>query len=383
MPDNPPMPSPASSHRPAPVTPRAAGAMVKAVARSFALSVQILPERVRWPVTLAYLLARASDAVADSVELAPEAAPNAPSRAPALEVLRQAIAAAAQHREPGPDLALLDPIQQQIPLASERRLLHALPLWLNALHDLPAEDRQLIGQVCETILSGQRLDVQRFGVHTAHAVVALRTRQEVEDYTWRVAGCVGEFWGLICETHLPGWRQADLSVMISAGIRYGQGLQRLNMLRDTAPDLAQGRCYWSEEELQSVGLSAGQLAHMVQQADRRPLAVMAPLWSDWVAQTRAGLSLGVAYSVAITPWRLRLASALPALIGLRTLQVLEKRGPAALAQPVKVPRSWVYKLLLQLLLSGGTPRALRRIAQGLGATPQHLSLPAPDGTMRP
>jgi farnesyl-diphosphate farnesyltransferase len=94
------------------------------------------------------------------------------------------------------------------------------------------------------------------------------------------------------------------------------------------------------------------------------------------------LSLGVAYSVAITPWRLRLASALPALIGLRTLQVLEKRGPAALAQPVKVPRSWVYHLLLQLLLSGGTPSALRRIAQGLGAPPQQLSLPAPDGTMR-
>ena len=92
--------------------------------------------------------------------------------------------------------------------------------------DLPAEDRQLIGQVCETILSGQRLDVQRFGVQAAHAVVALRTRQEVEDYTWRVAGCVGEFWGLICETHLPGWRQADLSVMIAAGIRYGQALQQ-------------------------------------------------------------------------------------------------------------------------------------------------------------
>ena len=122
MPDNPPMPSPASSHRPAPVPPRAAGAMVKAVARSFALSVQILPERVRWPVTLAYLLARASDAVADSVELTTEAAPNAPSRAPALEVLRLAIAAAAQHREPGPGLTLLDPIQQQIPLPSERQI---------------------------------------------------------------------------------------------------------------------------------------------------------------------------------------------------------------------------------------------------------------------
>ena len=48
------------------------GSILRSVSRTFYLSVRILPKRLRDPVALAYLLARASDTVADTTELSVE-----------------------------------------------------------------------------------------------------------------------------------------------------------------------------------------------------------------------------------------------------------------------------------------------------------------------
>src|SRR5882757_797380 len=49
------------------------GPLLASVSRSFYLSIRLLPRKLRAPVGLAYLLARASDTIADSVD-APEEA---------------------------------------------------------------------------------------------------------------------------------------------------------------------------------------------------------------------------------------------------------------------------------------------------------------------
>ena len=146
----------------------------------------------------------------------------------------------------------------------------------------------------------------------------MRTTEELEHYTWQVAGCVGSFWSLVCEAHHPGWREAALDRMVDAGVKYGLGLQRLNLLRDTSEDLALGRCYWPDEQLASVGMDAQKLVCAVKDRDMLALIPMLPLMKTWIHQTRAELSLGIAYGNGITSWRLRAASALPALIGLQT-----------------------------------------------------------------
>src|SRR5437868_4660646 len=61
------------------------GAILKSVSRSFYISVRLLPKRLREPVGLAYLLARATDTVADTTEI------PAAFRKEALGVLSSAI----------------------------------------------------------------------------------------------------------------------------------------------------------------------------------------------------------------------------------------------------------------------------------------------------
>ena len=44
------------------------------------------------------------------------------------------------------------------------------------------------------IVSGQTLDLQRFADASGENPVALQDDAALEDYAWRVAGCVGAFW---------------------------------------------------------------------------------------------------------------------------------------------------------------------------------------------
>ncbi|HEV3409557.1 MAG TPA: squalene/phytoene synthase family protein, partial [Chthoniobacterales bacterium] len=45
------------------------GPILRSVSRSFYLSIRLLPRRLRDPIALAYLLARATDTIADTAEI--------------------------------------------------------------------------------------------------------------------------------------------------------------------------------------------------------------------------------------------------------------------------------------------------------------------------
>ena len=87
-----------------------------------------------------------------------------------------------------------------------------------------------------TITSGQVLDLRRFGnLNSIESnpngpkIIALETGVELDDYTYRVAGCVGEFWTKICRAHLFPDARLDEKQLISDGIRFGKGLQLVNI----------------------------------------------------------------------------------------------------------------------------------------------------------
>jgi len=61
------------------------------------------------------------------------------------------------------------------------------------------------------------------------------------------------------------------------------------------------------------------------------------------------------YTGALANARVRVATALPALIGARTLALVREQGPGA-----KVPRSQVRSLLWRVLLTFGSNATLQR-----------------------
>ena len=147
------------------------------------------------------------------------------------------------------------------------------------------------------------------------------------------------------------------------------GLQRLNILRDAGADLAAGRCYWPTDTLATAGLTPQMLAKAAQTGHADTLQALAPLYERWVKHTQSQLADGMRYALALKPLRLRLASALPALIGARTLALLRQAGPMALTRRVKMPRHEMRHLMWQIALGWGSPATLDRLFQKLSDEP--------------
>ncbi|MBN9410730.1 MAG: squalene/phytoene synthase family protein [Burkholderiales bacterium] len=322
-------------------------ALLRGVSRSFYLSMRVLPAPLRTPVATAYLLARATDTVADTVAVpVPERQAHLTALAAAIDAGAPAGTAACQH------LATTFAPQQHD--AAERRLILALPACLAALDALPADDQADVRGVLRPIVRGQALDLARFAAGTATVPAALSSRAELDDYTWLVAGCVGEFWTRLGLRHLPGYAHLPADRLLALGRRYGMGLQLVNIVRDAGDDLAAGRCYLPADALAALGLSPADVA-------ARPEAAL-PLLDSLRADARSALQDGLAYALAVNHRRARAAAALPALIGLRTLDRLDAAGAPALRQRVKVPRAEVRALVLRLALGAASRATLRRLA---------------------
>ena len=167
------------------------GGLLKDVSRSFYLTLRVLPGKVRAPIGLAYLLARTTDTIADTELVALE------QRLEALRQLRDRIQGGQTTPLDFGALAQRQGSRAEGVLAGEMRGEPGA-----AAHGLPPADRQLVREVLNTITSGQELDLRRFAGASARALVALRTDEELDDYTYRVAGCVGEFWTKMCRAHL-------------------------------------------------------------------------------------------------------------------------------------------------------------------------------------
>ncbi len=135
-------------------------------------------------------------------------------------------------------------------------------------------DRWEIRRVIFRIAHGQALDLVRFG--DGRELTALATVTELDDYTYFVAGSVGEFWTRLCERHLAGkFAKLPEAEMLRLGKRFGQGLQLINILRDLPEDLAAGRSYLPTDELVAAGLTVDDLDEIARQgaqADREMAA---------------------------------------------------------------------------------------------------------------
>jgi farnesyl-diphosphate farnesyltransferase len=127
----------------------------------------------------------------------------------------------------------------------------------------------------------------------------------------------------------------------------------INVLRDAGGDLRSGRCYFPEDELRGVGLSAAQI---LSRSDR-----FQPIYQRWMEKAQDGLQCGMQYSRAIGNRRVRAATVLPALIGTRTLVLLRKAGASALHHAIKIPRREVRGMILSLAIHLASKRQVDKI----------------------
>ena len=272
----------------------------------------MLPRDFRTPTSLAYLLARASDTVADcrgvDVNLR-------------LEWLRELEAFIKGE-------SLLVPTNPEWlsnhDHEGEKALMAKLPIVFEELSFLPPELRLLVDEVLLTIIKGQISDLEYFEINASKwQVKAFKDDLQLSDYTYAVAGCVGEFWtktGLLTQRHYSDLSEADL---LTSGINYGKGLQLVNILRDVQSDEEIGRCYIPN-----------------------PFNRDEDLWkkrTQLIALAKSYLAEGEIYAKSLNHWQTSFATMLPAKLGIKTLEKIAQLPRDAWRKPIKVSRKEVYK----------------------------------------
>jgi farnesyl-diphosphate farnesyltransferase len=326
--------------------------LLKQTSRSFYLTLRVLPAAVRPQIGLAYLLARTTDTIADT-ELIPLA-----QRLDALQKFRERIL--------GQNSAPLNfgELAKHQGSPAEKTLLEKTEASLALLQTLSPEDLKLVRDVLTTITGGQELDLRRFGQvantgasATGQQVVALETAAELDDYTYRVAGCVGEFWTKICRAHLFPDAKLDEKQFITDGIRFGKGLQLVNILRDLPADLKNGRCYLPLQRLDEAKLLPEVL---LSPANAQKFL---PLFHEYLDKAEAHLAAGWAYTNTLPfgQFRVRLACAWPILIGVRTIEKLRAADVIGLQQRVKVSHGEVRGIIFRSLVRSPFAPAWRQL----------------------
>jgi farnesyl-diphosphate farnesyltransferase len=305
--------------------------LLRPVSRSFYLSIRFLPAQLRNPIALAYLFARATDSVADTTGI------SGGVRIETLKMLSNGIQGKASRE------VVVDLVASFVPLQvnkGERQLLESLPDCLGWLDQIEQADRSDIRVVLNKITRGQMLDLERFG--SSQEIRALSTAADLDEYTYLVAGCVGEFWTRLCFRHVRSFASRSEDEMLALGKRYGMALQLINVLRDAGSDLRVGRCYFPEYELNAAHLTASQI---LSESER-----FQPIYRTWLEKAKSGLECGMQYSRAVRNRRVRAATVLPALIGARTLALLREAGTSALQRTVKVQRGEVRAMIASLAM---------------------------------
>ena len=143
--------------------------------------------------------------------------------------------------------------------------------------------------------------------------------------------------------------------MLALGKKYGMALQLINVLRDAGSDLRAGRCYFPACELNAAHLTPAQI---LSEPER-----FQPVYRTWLKKAKTGLDCGVEYSHAIKTRRVRAATVLPALIGARTLALLDQAGSAAFQRIVKVPRREVREMIFSLVFTYASRNRIDAIFQ--------------------
>ena len=314
--------------------------LLKRVSRLFYTTLAVLPTNVRSQVGLAYLFARAADTIADTDLI------DRTCRLEFLSLLKAQFAGDhVNGQQVGRIQQVVAPLQAE---SSERVLLERLDECFLLLAACVPEDRRRIQWLMTTLTQGMEMDLTVFPGQSADSLAALKTLEDLDRYTYYVAGCVGEFWtGLMC-AHRPSLADWDVPRMSQMGVRFGKGLQLTNIVKDVAHDLQKGRCYIPEALLAEAGLAPHDLL------DHANAARFRPVLRQLVRTATEHLDQGWLYTMAIPRQevRLRLSCMWPILSGGESLKmVLYSPDLLNPAVKVKIPRSKVYQILA---LTAGT-----------------------------
>jgi len=278
------------------------------VSRTFALSIEALPEELRRPVRTAYLLCRVVDTLEDAAGIGRERR----------EALFDALDAAMAD-----DLAPLGPLDLRGARGikpDELQLVSQADAVLRVFRALPAAQQEAIRPRVLEMSHGMREYCAR--PPAPWGGVEIASIDDLERYCYFVAGTVGELLTAIFLDHVQLDDPTQRRELEDRAVSFGLGLQLVNIVKDVAEDFERGVCFLPRELAEQHGLPLERLLDpAVRDAGLRVIERLTALARQHLIRAREYTELWPAPRGA----QVRLFCIVPLTLALATLEEVERR----------------------------------------------------------
>lgn len=305
--------------------------LLKHTSRSLYLSVQALPQAMRPAFSVAYLLCRYADTIADTHLLPAE------RRLYWIERFPQMLQT--QNPQEAEQLACEISGGSENPY-EEQLIKHLIPC-LHLLNQINTNQQTIIMEVVQAVCEGMRMDLNTFPTCEGTTPTALKTPQELEHYCRLMGGMPGLFWSkLIYHTQRVKMPEEQFYEL---GKHVGDALQIVNILRDLPKDLRIGRCYFPQEDLQTAKLTPEDLLNPANSPSFSPIKNK---WIFWGLNRLASAKPYFCQLSRLHPGQ-RAAVAWPVLWTADTLyKVYQEDNLLNPQKRVKISRNVIYSTML-------------------------------------
>ncbi len=316
-------------------------ALLKGVSRTFHPVISMLPRKLRIPVTNSYLLCRLLDTIEDTPDIEFRHKQDILQRIQ--EVLHKD--GESEHLQ-----SLFDYIAETYDICDEEKevLLNANDIF-ESIKVLPPTIRNPIYECAHTMASG----MQQYAFGKDKPEVQLQTKSDLENYTYYVAGTVGEMLNQFFVQDEYGLSSKSKEIMHNFAIDFGKALQYVNIIKDSRFDIQEGRCFIPKTFLDAEGLTLESFF------DGENQESVLRVYNRLIERAYQYLENAVSYidTIEITERTkpIRRFCIGPVLSAYKTLSSFEAQLPTLLqkGERFKIPRVEMMKLLVQVPLAAG------------------------------
>ncbi len=333
--------------------------MLRAVSRTFALSIERLPSSLRDFVTTAYLLFRVSDCLEDNENLV------APHKAQLLRLWTRILDDALPVSSLTKEILHLDDSDPEVLVAKNAGQL------LEELHRFPQPVQDIItSHVHETSLGMARWQENGPDV---------RDEAEMDDYMHQVAGRVGYLITDLFAWYSPVIREKK-EELLPLSRHFGLALQTVNIIRGLRKDYERGWVYVPRSFYEPLGLTRESLLAT------ENAAKILRLVDRLADKAENHLQYGLNYITNLPKWLhgIRLACIWPLLFAVRTLAVSRNNINVILSE-AKITRAEVTRIMRDTTLFGWSNNWLEKYydRQHIVGLPDYRLTPHPDKAPAP
>ena len=278
------------------------------VSRTFAPTIQRLPQPLFLQATVAYLLCRVADTIEDSEIL------TIKQKKRLLETYAHILEREKATQELTVFMSQISSLPQE---GADYELVHNVPIILTVYNTFPKNVKKGTSTWVVEMISGMRKFVQAKN-NSSHNF--LKTLKDLDDYIYYVAGTVGNLITTLFSHHSHNITHKISRRLKKYAVPVGKGLQLVNIIRDMPDDWKCNRSYMPNELLKKYNLTRQSIF------DRQNQQRSTKMLNELIEIALVYLDAALQYIVTIPKAErsIRLSCLLPLFWALQTLYTIKK-----------------------------------------------------------